>query len=1200
MRHSVRLTFALWFAFILSTVSISGSAAPVPVVDLQSEVRGTVYETIDADQTRAEEIFAAAEAAVYFPSLRRVRSLVSTGAATALGKTTAVGTRTHREFTDEIERDFPRFRSNAHGAYLLKQPAMMTGNAKPIAETESVPAAPLASVFTDSFESGMTNWSLDNNTLDLYSWGATTCAARTGTHSADALRGGVNNLTCTDAYAPNVTTTMMHKNCEAIQGASQAWLDSYILLATESGGDTLGFYYAGADGLGYGYEFSGTASVWFHVVFNLKQWYRIGDLTTSSCSALAVQFRSNATTQPGFGARIDDLTIGNGAPGFLTASITAMPSSGTVPLTVNFTPAVAGATSAATYQWSFGDAAITTATTPAASFTYTTPGDYWARLRVDDASTGVRAYAHTLIHATSASICSVTCTATAPATVAAGSSALFQATATATGCSGTASYSWTFGDGQSSTQQNASHIYAAAGTYNWTLTTSISGTSCTKSGTITVTEAGRPRMRAVSRTTPPIASGSIGVAGGSLSGGGLTLTVPAGAFTSTSTIVFRKLTTGVREEGVVSEMYGITGLPSKVSGALTLEIDVSGSSLSAEEKYYISASAGMYVKSNPADRQEVTRMIPVAATQSGTRVSVTLPANWPMPGATRFFTPAIESLAAQPMDVGDRELRVKAEKLTSVETTHFSARVFPRNRSTALTVLNLLETHHQRLIDLGFSFDCRNDGATYRKITVVPYAMGTGEGDLGSHISGGDPCGTNWVFSSDYLEISTSVPATDARLGGAAAHELFHLVQDMYSPGGARANLWLKEASSIWLENTLGLCPDVQNTYTMFAWNGLFNSRNSAVPAFWTSDREGRHGYGASYFLKYRTDNGTGAKDRLLINLWTQIRNGSSELAAMQSALGVPSLADYWTQFAKAYFAPLQSAACFPSAANFDRETIADEKALPRTYSFDGYPLSARSWLLDISKFKSDAAQPVTIRSFGLKYGQSIYIYDRKAATELATLTADNVKYDIADLRNLSGTFLIAWFIDTNLPPANANNVSSTNVVALSIGDETKLDKFPWSHLTQWNDAVVGAAAVWTSASSGVVEAPKGSTVTIDTSLPNLPQLKIRAHTAIGRVVVSGAYLVTINPMSGRKTNADGSYMDFAFSNPRFSVDRGGTSSGANFRYEIPAEDNQAGLAQTYQFDFTKTCYDKQGKQYDCSFTVGEGTFMLIDFERNE
>ncbi len=54
------------------------------------------------------------------------------------------------------------------------------------------------------------------------------------------------------------------------------------------------------------------------------------------------------------------------------------------------------------------------------------------------------------------------------------------------GCNGTPSYSWDFGDGVFSSEQNPSHTYQFCGNYQWTSTISLQGQTCVRSGTINV------------------------------------------------------------------------------------------------------------------------------------------------------------------------------------------------------------------------------------------------------------------------------------------------------------------------------------------------------------------------------------------------------------------------------------------------------------------------------------------------------------------------------------------------------------------------------------------------------------------------------------------------------------------------------------------------------------------------------------------
>jgi hypothetical protein len=93
----------------------------------------------------------------------------------------------------------------------------------------------------------------------------------------------------------------------------------------------------------------------------------------------------------------------------------------------------------------------------------------------------------------------------APLTVA------FMANATVTGTKDFVTYTWDFGDGQFSTNQNASHIYRKSGTYMWNLTATVAGVSCTRSGSIQVE--GRSYSQSNEGETPHSTSSGGGNAG---------------------------------------------------------------------------------------------------------------------------------------------------------------------------------------------------------------------------------------------------------------------------------------------------------------------------------------------------------------------------------------------------------------------------------------------------------------------------------------------------------------------------------------------------------------------------------------------------------------------------------------------------------------------------------------------------------------
>ena len=83
--------------------------------------------------------------------------------------------------------------------------------------------------------------------------------------------------------------------------------------------------------------------------------------------------------------------------------------------------------------------------------------------------------------------CEVTCAASAPAAGAPSASLTFSGSAQAANCTQALAYDWDFGDGSAHVQAaQASHAYAANGTYQWTFKASSGATVCTKSGTLVV------------------------------------------------------------------------------------------------------------------------------------------------------------------------------------------------------------------------------------------------------------------------------------------------------------------------------------------------------------------------------------------------------------------------------------------------------------------------------------------------------------------------------------------------------------------------------------------------------------------------------------------------------------------------------------------------------------------------------------------
>ena len=191
--------------------------------------------------------------------------------------------------------------------------------------------------------------------------------------------------------------------------------------------------------------------------------------------------------QPIFGGGLTDGFVAEIAlePVPLSASATASPASGLAPLSVALQCVPSGGVPPYTFVWDFGDGSPHS-TEQSPDHIYSAGGSYVATATVTD-STSASASASVAIAVTPN--CWVACSASVPLAVSAGSVTTFAGSAMPTDCSGEVSYSWAFGDGQSSTQQNPSHSYASAGLYAWSLTAGIGAASCTRNGTIVVTAA---------------------------------------------------------------------------------------------------------------------------------------------------------------------------------------------------------------------------------------------------------------------------------------------------------------------------------------------------------------------------------------------------------------------------------------------------------------------------------------------------------------------------------------------------------------------------------------------------------------------------------------------------------------------------------------------------------------------------------------
>ena len=526
-------------------------------------------------QEEAERLFGRAHAAVYLADEHEVRMLVDTTAmsaveeiigqanggmgATALGvagtrqpltaRREALGQTTLMQFANQVAALLPETDAEPSKQYLVKYPSM-----KPRPEG----AAPVAHVVAPKQPENATNyyiyqdfegdvwsyWQRGDNTGGRYTWAVKSCNPHGGYYSADPVRGGSQGalLSCASYYPASVETWMYTTLCDTIPSDWKAWMFGYLTgTMGMSQDDRFNVYLADAQNRRWGYGFYGNWPGWWQLVFNLKQWWYLGDVTTNYCNTLYLDFESSSASPAGSGMQIDDVEVyyGPTADVYGGNQIVADPVQGPAPLTVAFR----GITDlySATYYWDFGDGTTSSAKDPVHIFT--SPGTHYVYFRVS--SSGVYGFASSTITVNPGATCSYGLSTNSQSFAAGGGSGSVSVTTTSS-CTWTA---WS----------NANWITitgGAGGTGNGTVTYSVAPNSgLARSGTMTVAgktfTVNQDALSCYYSISP--SSGNLGAAGGT--GSFAVNTAAACGWAATSDSTWLRVTGGVTGSGTGTVYY---------------------------------------------------------------------------------------------------------------------------------------------------------------------------------------------------------------------------------------------------------------------------------------------------------------------------------------------------------------------------------------------------------------------------------------------------------------------------------------------------------------------------------------------------------------------------------------------------------------------------------------------------------------------
>ncbi len=358
----------------------------------------------------------------------------------------------------------------------------------PVANFSGTPTsgnAPLAVNFTDSSTNSPTSWS--------WTFGdSNTSTAQNPSHTYTSGGSYTVALTATNAYGNNTNTK---SNYISVSGGSAP-------VANFSGTPT-----SGAAPLAVNFTDSSTNTP--------TSWsWAFGDSSTSTAqnpshtytSAGSYTVALTATNAYGNNTNTKNnyITVGN-VP---VANFSGTPTSGNAPLAVSFTDS--STNSPTSWSWTFGDSSTSTAQNP--SHTYTSTGSYTVALTATNAygnNTNTKNNYITVNSGSSAPVASFTSPNTAGV-------APLSVSFTDTSINTPTAWSWTFGDGGTSTAQNPSHSYSAAGMY----TVALTATNSYGNNTCTYTNWVAARSSAGSVTYTPSSmslGGSCSVVSGALS-----------------------------------------------------------------------------------------------------------------------------------------------------------------------------------------------------------------------------------------------------------------------------------------------------------------------------------------------------------------------------------------------------------------------------------------------------------------------------------------------------------------------------------------------------------------------------------------------------------------------------------------------------------------------------------------------------------
>lgn len=349
----------------------------------------------------------------------------------------------------------------------------------------------------------------------------------------------------------------------------------------------------------------------------------------------------------------------------------------------------------------------------------------------------------------------------------------------------------------------------------------------------------------------------IGASGGTLNATGISLTAPAGALpagTSLSLLRTNPAAAPPADPYRVTPYYLLTGLPASSNGPLTITLDPTLAGEDGEAAVVMSApdnraSGPLFLRAK-VENGRITATIPAYQPTSSTSGEVA-----PMASVERRAVPNPNWMIAA---FRGYDYTTSAKKMFVVFFPKSMAGMLDKARQVADTLDKAYDILGQ---DLRLAWDRRLPNNWPIEAWVYPFTdswicgnnsqkWGT-EGDLG------------FGKQAQNIHLNANMMATPEQMGimrSTAAHELFHVLQNLYDPrdaaqiknpwGSESPWLWYEEAASTWVERPASSDPPNYVPDTILPTAGGSANYSFLKQGLGGSNTQD-HGYGASMFLQY-------------------------------------------------------------------------------------------------------------------------------------------------------------------------------------------------------------------------------------------------------------------------------------------------------------------------------------------------------------